>query len=257
MHLSFIIPLKDDPVIARLLFSISKQNCSRFEVIVIDSSTDRSYLRKQISKYTGTLDMVVVHVSCGIGTARNIGARLARTEILAFTDSDVVLRTDFVEKVIRAFEKHDDLVALCFPVYPTKKNKLTISVYNNPNRLNRFFLRYGKPRIPTTCAVYHRSVFQNRCFLDLVGEDILFSADVQSYGRALFAEHIPVFEEPRRWMNSSATIKSILHYVPSYIISFLVLIGFHGLLVRLNVLVVLSASTDIAFRKWGKDDIDR
>jgi glycosyltransferase involved in cell wall biosynthesis len=227
--MSFIIPHKDDPLLDRLLNSLSKQTCKDFEVIIIDSSDDGSCL-KTVKKWSKSLNPKVISAECGRGTARNIGAKLAKTDILVFVDADVVLPKNFAEGLIKLFTKNSGLVAVGFPIYPTKINKISHTFYRFLRFLDGFSYRYGKPRIPTTCAAYSRSVFQSRFFLDIIGEDVLFSADIIKYGEALFAKHMKVFEEPRRWDKSSKVLKNLWHYIPAFIANFLIIFGLHNVM---------------------------
>lgn len=226
--MSFIIPSKDDPLLDRLLNSLNKQTCKDFEVIVVDSSDDISCL-KTIKKWSSSLSPEVISAECGRGTARNIGAKLAKTDVLVFVDADVVLPKNFAEGLIKLFTKSSGLVAVGFPIYPTKINKITRIFYRFLRFLDGFSYRYGKPRIPTTCAAYRRSVFQYRFFLDIIGEDVLFSAGIMKYGEALFARHMKVFEEPRRWDEGSKILKNLWHYVPAFIANFLIIFGLHNI----------------------------
>ena len=228
--ISFIIPHKDDPLLDRLLNSLNKQTCKDFEVIIVDSSDDNSCL-KSVSEWNKSLKIEIIFAECGRGTARNIGAKLAKTDILVFVDADVVLPTNFAEDLIKMFTKNSGLVAVGFPIYPTKINKISRTFYRFLRFLDGFSYRYGRPRIPTTCAAYRSSVFQSRFFLDLIGEDVLFSADIMKYGKALFAKHIKVFEEPRRWNEGSQILKSLWHYIPAFTANFLIIFGLHKLMI--------------------------
>ncbi|TET62611.1 glycosyltransferase family 2 protein [Candidatus Bathyarchaeota archaeon] len=227
--MSFIIPHKEDPLIDRLLSSLGKQTCRNFEVIIVDSSDDNSSL-KTIRRWSKSLNPKVLSVNCGRGTARNIGAKLAETDILVFVDADVVLPRNFAEGLADMFAENSGLVAVGFPIYPTEPNKVSRVFYRFLRFLDRSSYRYGKPRIPTTCAAYRSSVFQSRFFLDIIGEDVLFSADIMKYGEALFAKHIKVLEEPRRWDDCSKIIKNLWHYTPAFIVNFLIIFGLHNVI---------------------------
>jgi glycosyltransferase involved in cell wall biosynthesis len=222
--ISFIIPHKDDPLIHRLLDSLSKQTSQEFEIIVVDSSD----IALNLNKWKQQLNLQTVFAKCGRGTARNIGAKIAAANILVFVDADVVLLKTFVNKLVKTFERDPELVAVGFPIYPTKSKKIPNNVYRFLRFLDEFSYHYGKPRIPTTCAAYKRSILQCRRFLDIVGEDVLFSADIPKYGKACFAKEIRVFEEPRRWDRSGETLKSVWHYIPAFATNLLILLGLHN-----------------------------
>lgn len=230
MKLTFIIPHKEDAIVSRLLDSLKQQTSKNFEVIVIDATADRSHV-EALKKSVRSLDSKILHIECKAGTARNIGAKIAKGDVLVFVDSDVVIANDFVEKLAQLFMEDTNLVAVGFPIHPTKINRVTTTVYRGLRIMNRFSYRYGRPRIPTTCAAYRRRIFQSEFFSDLIGEDILFSAAIMRLGDAKYAEHIVVFEEPRRWDEGTKILKNLWHYVPSYIIYFLTIVNLHRLLV--------------------------
>jgi len=216
-------------VIARLLMCLSKQTCHNFETIIVDSSDRKSSL-KDLRRMAQSLNLKIIYNKCGRGTARNIGVRHSKAEVLVFVDADVILPSNFAEEVVRLFAENSEMVAVGFPIYPTKLNTITELIYGCLNAMNRFSYRYGRPRIQTTCAAYRCRIFQYRFFLDLVGEDILFSADATKYGKDCYAEHIKILEEPRRWEKGEDIMKSLWHYFPSYIIYLLSVAGFHNLL---------------------------
>jgi glycosyltransferase involved in cell wall biosynthesis len=225
--ISFIVPHKDDPLIDRLLGFLDGQTFKDFEVIIVDAS-DTDAISQVVSKWSRSLKIRVVRAKGGRGTARNVGAKIARAEVLVFADADVVLPHVFAGDLMRLFNADPGLVAVGFPIYPTKLNKISYMVYRTLRFLDGFSYLYGKPRIPTTCAAYRRSIFEFRSFTDLIGEDVLFSADIMKYGRAVFAKHIKVYEEPRRWEQNTRILDSLGHYFPSYVINFLVILGLHN-----------------------------
>lgn len=226
-EVSFVIPLKDDPLIDRLFQSLHEQSCKNFEVVVVDSSTSDASVNT-LQKWSENFPVTAVDAKCGRGTARNIGAKFAKADILAFVDADVILPSNFVEELTKMFKENRRLKAVGFPIYPARSVRIPNVVYRFLRFLDESSFRYGKPRIPTTCAAYHRSIFQSRFFLDIIGEDVLFSADITKYGEATFAKHIKVFEEPRRWDKSSEIPKSLWHYIPAFTTNILILSGLHN-----------------------------
>jgi len=226
-QMSFIIPHRDDPLLDRLLNSLQNQSCKDFDVIVVDSS-DNDKAMDVLSKKEKLPNLKIIAAKCGRGTARNIGAKTSKAEILVFVDADVVLPPWFVERLADTFRRDAQIVAVGFPIYPATAGKVPDAVYRFLRFLDEFSFRYGKPRIPTTCAAYRRRVFESRFFLDIVGEDVLFSADIGKYGKAMFSKRIMVFEEPRRWDRFSEIPKSLWHYIPAFAANILILAGLHN-----------------------------
>lgn len=101
---SVIIPAHNaEKYLEECLVSIRKQTFKNWEVIVVDDgSIDGTYAIAR--KYARA---VRLESNLGEGEARNEGAKVARGEILAFTDADVVLPEAWLEKIIKNMEKHD------------------------------------------------------------------------------------------------------------------------------------------------------
>lgn len=80
-------------------------------VVVDDGSTDDS---RAAAVLRGMAVLQTEHPRSGPAVARNLGARHARGEILFFLDADVLVQTDAVARVVRAF---DDQVSAIFGSY--------------------------------------------------------------------------------------------------------------------------------------------
>mgnify|MGYP003547343515 CR=1 FL=1 len=93
---------------------VMAQTYTDYEVIYVnDASTDESSaaLAECVSQYPGRLH--VVNANCGApGPARNAGASAARGELLMFTDDDVIVPKDWVEKMVAGFDGHNG-AAVC------------------------------------------------------------------------------------------------------------------------------------------------
>jgi glycosyltransferase involved in cell wall biosynthesis len=100
---SIIIPtLNEEKYLPRLLESIRKQNYLDYEIIVSDGGSKDG--TKQIAKESNCFfveDFIHQHPSW----QRNNGAAIAHGEIFLFLDADVVLQSDFLEKVLAEFKE--------------------------------------------------------------------------------------------------------------------------------------------------------
>lgn len=95
-----------------LLDSLLDQTVKPGEVIVVD---DTPNLENSIlcEKYAAKFDRTGVSLiyvrnrrERSISIARNLGGKIALGDILIFTDSDVVLHSDYIEKVLSTFKKY-------------------------------------------------------------------------------------------------------------------------------------------------------
>ncbi len=101
---SVIIPAYNaDKHILECLLSLKEQTIKDFEVIVVDDgSMDRTY--DIAVKYARVIKTTR---NLGVGAARNLGAKEAKGEILAFTDADVVLPPDWLANIIEDMRLHN------------------------------------------------------------------------------------------------------------------------------------------------------
>jgi len=108
--LSVIIPVRDGgDAFRRCLESVAASTYAPYEVIVVDDgSTDGS---GALAEAHGA--RVLCHEAPqGPAAARNRGARIASGDVLFFTDADVCIRPDTLERVAEAFAQEPDLAAL-------------------------------------------------------------------------------------------------------------------------------------------------
>lgn len=118
--ISVVIPsFNEEERIERCLQSISKQSIPRdqYEVIVVDGgSKDRT--REIAEKYA---DLVFIQSSPKVGGARNDGAVRAKGSIIATTDADTILPSDWLERIEKGFSD-PRVVMLYGPVWPIERS---------------------------------------------------------------------------------------------------------------------------------------
>ena len=112
MEISVIIPcFNAAPVIAQQLEALTKQTVTPYEVIVADNgSTDNS--RAVVEQYRDRLPgLKVVDAAAvrGASHARNMGAKAATTNYLAFCDADDIVGEGWLEALEQAFASHSFL----------------------------------------------------------------------------------------------------------------------------------------------------
>lgn len=98
-RISVIVPSYNSRrTIGTCLQSLFKQTCDQsFEVIVVDSSSDGT--DQGIAEIFPDAKLIHLQEKTIPGTARNIGAQQARGEILAFTDSDCIPASDWLQTI--------------------------------------------------------------------------------------------------------------------------------------------------------------
>lgn len=101
------------------LGSLLEQTFKEFEVIIVDGDSDDGS-REIIELYRSFLDVTMLtDVKRNIGYIRNLGAHIAKGELMIQTSSDIELSIDLLERLDREFRNRHDLVALGGRTIPT------------------------------------------------------------------------------------------------------------------------------------------
>lgn len=106
---SVVIPVRDDAAeLERCLRALARQTVAPVEVVVVDNmSTDES---AQVARRHGA--RVVVEPQVGIPTAAATGYDAAVGSIIARLDADTLPGTDWVERIVDAFDARPAAVAI-------------------------------------------------------------------------------------------------------------------------------------------------
>jgi GT2 family glycosyltransferase len=175
-----VVPVcNGEETIQPLLESLQKLDYDRnkVEVIVVDgNSTDKT--REIVKKYPVKL---VIEKQKGLNLARNIGIKLGNGEIIAFTDSDCRVPTNWITKIVENFK---DPRVSCVGGSAKALNNDFVSQYadNSIVRLMPFFkkreeLKEVKPffRHPAGCNMaFRRKVAEEVGYFD---EEIMYGFD--------------------------------------------------------------------------------
>jgi lipopolysaccharide/colanic/teichoic acid biosynthesis glycosyltransferase/glycosyltransferase involved in cell wall biosynthesis len=159
LKISVIIPVyNSQEIISECLRAIEQQSLPRdmYEIIVVDdASTDHTV--EIVKSFEQVRCISISHG--GPSAARNAGAREARGEIIAFTDSDCVPVSYWLEKITAPFEKPD--VIGVKGVYRTIQKRL-ISRFvqlEYQYKYERMTRQSNIDFIDTYSAAYRREVF--------------------------------------------------------------------------------------------------
>ena len=125
---STVIPVRNRPqLIVRALESVTSQTYPPAEVIVVDdASTDETpHIVDNLAKKCGNLALIRLTENVGAAKARNIGAKVAKGEFLAFLDSDDKWYPEKLEKQINEFRTNRNIVAVLCGIRTTTANSST------------------------------------------------------------------------------------------------------------------------------------
>jgi cellulose synthase/poly-beta-1,6-N-acetylglucosamine synthase-like glycosyltransferase len=122
-QVSVIIPAYNtEKTISKTLQAVLSQDFpkNQFEVLVVDDgSTDNT--KKIVSKFKRVKLISIRH--SGPAKARNTGAKLAKGEIIVFTDSDCIPKKNWLKSLVLPF-KDKDIVCVAGSYATLNKNKL-------------------------------------------------------------------------------------------------------------------------------------
>jgi len=114
MSVATVIPVRNRAkYIGRALNSVASQTYQSAEIIVVDdASTDGtpdtvSGLAKEIPN----IHLITLQKNVGAAEARNVGIRLAKSDLIAFLDSDDAWYPTKIEKQINEFRRDDQVIA--------------------------------------------------------------------------------------------------------------------------------------------------
>src|SRR5579875_475960 len=105
-EISVVVPLYNKAAyIGRCLDSILAQSFKDFEVIVVnDGSSDGGEARAQEFAARDSRVRLITQANAGPGAARNFGARVAASPLVAFLDADDAWEPDYLRESVSAME---------------------------------------------------------------------------------------------------------------------------------------------------------
>lgn len=208
LFVSIIIPVFNaDRYLDQCLRAINTSSYSNYEIIVVDDgSTDDS---AELARKKGAIVFQLPHQS-GPAAARNYGTQKAQGEILFFVDSDVLVQSGTVGRVVADFQENRDIAAV-FGSYddsPAENNFL--SQYKN---LFHHFIHQESSSEAVTfwagCGAVRREVFEKvggfneKRYTRPEIEDIELGYRMKRKGyRILLDKHLQV-KHLKRWTLSS------------------------------------------------------
>ncbi len=115
MSVATIIPVRNRAkFIARALKSVASQTYRSAEIIVVnDASTDETSVAiMNLAEEIPNINLIDLQQNVGAAEARNIGVQHAKSDLIAFLDSDDAWRPEKLAKQIDAFKRDEGVVAV-------------------------------------------------------------------------------------------------------------------------------------------------
>jgi glucosyl-dolichyl phosphate glucuronosyltransferase len=103
-----------------LLRSLAGQTYSNVEIIFVGERVrELPVLVTKLAVQDGITNLkVVLNDNPGLSQSRNLGAKLARGEIVAFIDDDAVARDDWIEEIVKVFVQYPDAIGVAGAAQP-------------------------------------------------------------------------------------------------------------------------------------------
>ena len=176
--------------------SVLKQTYENYELILVDDgSTDKS--KEICGKYCNTeeydTDGKIKYIygkNSGVSAARNKGMKYSEGEFISFLDADDFLDESYIERLIKAQEKHNTDLTVC--TFFNYKNKGSLEkrvsfeqdIYFGSNQIRKeliprlFFNDYHQPLTNPVCRLYRKSI--------IIENNISFNEKLKLYEDRLF-----------------------------------------------------------------------
>ncbi|HEY9247350.1 MAG TPA: glycosyltransferase [Candidatus Methanoperedens sp.] len=210
--ISVIVPAyNEEASITSCLKSLSDQTLPRdeYEIIVVDgNSKDRT---RELSEVYA--DEVFIQTSKKVGGARNDGILRAQGDIVATTDADCIIPSDWLETIKEDFRYHDiaQLYGTVYPIEGGIKHKLSLMGANIFSRVGYY-----------TGTIYYtlgcNTAFDKETFIRAgmyrtidAGDDLEIARRIRKIGRVMFDSHMKVGFSMRRYQQFG-TMKSLYEW---------------------------------------------
>jgi hypothetical protein len=199
LQASVVIPtLNEGKYLSRCLVSLKQLNFDGdFEIIVVDGGSTDSTV--DIAK--DHADKTLIYRGKPVGDARNLGARLAEADIVAFIDADTIASKDWLSNIRESLSCRE-VVGVTGPTFPYEGSKLDQVAYEVATGwLQRFSMVFGLPHVAGFNCAYRREPFL-RCggFEEgrTLSEDLALSLKMRHEGRLLFNKNVVAYTSTRR-----------------------------------------------------------
>lgn len=162
---SVIIPLYNkENFIDNTIQSVLDQTFQDFEIILInDGSTDKS--EEKALRYTDKRIQYYSKNNEGVSMARNLGITLANANFITFLDADDYWYPDFLKVMFETINSFpaQKVFAGAIEIETSRKTipaQYSIQKTSNYELVNYFSASFKETVICTSCAVFHKSVFE-------------------------------------------------------------------------------------------------
>ena len=217
--ISIVIPaFNEEKFLAKTLQSLGSQTYQDFELIVVDNNSgDKT---REIAENFGA--KVVFESRRGVGWARQAGFQAAKGKIIATTDADTILPQDWLERIVREFQKDKNLAAF--------GGLYILDSGTFPSKLGVYYFLYliwiwdrlfsgGWSFAGPNFAVRREAFLKVGGFAPemKLGEDVYIARKLKAVGRVKLDPHFRVKTSGRRYKDG--VLRALCTYAPNCITS--------------------------------------
>lgn len=198
--ISVVVPaFNEEKYIENCLIALCKQTINRekYEIIVVDGESADNTVNIA-KKYA---DKVLVRKEKGVGDARNSGVRIAKGDIIATTDADVIVPSNWLEKIEEDMKK-EGVIAVFGPQKPQEEILAAKIIFKLMDWSALVCYWLGEPYIGGP-----NFAFKKRFFDEVGGysnihmsEDIELGFKLKRFGKILYNRKLVVSSSARRFM---------------------------------------------------------
>ncbi len=161
--ISIVIPYYNLPeTISETILSIKKSTYRNYEIIIVNDGSTTKEAKEALEQFRNDDNITVIDIkNKGLANARNVGAKVAKGEFIAFIDADDKIEETFYEKAVKLLNKYSNVSYVYSWVKYFEGNDYTWATFNTHipyllcgNMLAAFlvirkndFLNFGKNRI--------------------------------------------------------------------------------------------------------------
>jgi glycosyltransferase involved in cell wall biosynthesis len=206
--ISVVIPtFNEEENLRRCIKSLAEQTNDNFEVLVADGGSMDNTVEIAEKNGLKVLDVEKTRPH-DVSTAKNMGAKYSKGEILFFLDADMVIDANCFE-VLQNEYMESEIVGVALKVLPYYGNKVEKAMYECNNYLARIANKIGFHELSYfSCHSYRKDVFMSVGGFrkDLYAcEDLDLSLRVRHFGRYLVTPKSTIWTSTRRLRRDSYT----------------------------------------------------
>ena len=162
---SVIVPLYNKAnFVENTLKSVLNQNFTDFEVIIVnDGSIDKS--EEKVKGFNDDRIKYFYQENQGASSARNFGIEKANSNYITFIDADDYWFPNFLQEMFNNINEFSEQKVFAAAIEIETSKNIIPALYSIENRkniqiVNYFDASYKTTAICTSCAVFHKSVFE-------------------------------------------------------------------------------------------------